>query len=86
MGFDETCNESMITAVQERVKRLCGKDNVLFQVLTDSDQSLFDLYTAQLAVEKVQYLHYCIRVKLLKIEFFINDTQIYVCLYRILRI
>ena len=56
MGSEETRNESMIIAVQERVKRLCSKDNVLFQVLTESDQSLLDLYTAQVAVEKVIYI------------------------------
>ena len=54
MGFEETCDESMVTAVEERVKKLCVKDNVLLKVLDESSEDLMNVYRATLEQQKDQ--------------------------------
>ena len=46
MGFEDTCDKSMVTAVKERVKKLCAKENVLLRVLDESSEDLLNTYRA----------------------------------------
>ena len=52
MGFEDTCDESMVTAVQDRVKKLCVKDNVLLKVLGESSEDLMNTYMNTLEQQK----------------------------------
>lgn len=54
MGFEETCDESMVTAVEEHVKKLCVKDNVLLKVLDECSEDLLNAYRAKLEQQKSQ--------------------------------
>lgn len=40
LGFEETCDDDIMTAVRERVKKLCKKNNMLLHVLADSKSEL----------------------------------------------
>ena len=56
MGYEDTCDESMITAVQERVKELCQKDNVLLKILTGSQANLIHKYRNSAHIDEVKRL------------------------------
>lgn len=46
LGFGEGCDDEVMAAVRDRVKKLCEKDNMLLHVLADSKSEL-DMYLRQ---------------------------------------
>eukprot|EP00111_Clytia_hemisphaerica_P024196 TCONS_00071306-protein len=54
LGYEDTCDESMISAVQERVKELCQKDNVLLKILAGSQSNLLQKYRNSKQIDEAE--------------------------------